>query len=250
MFVYFVYFVSFLPFMQTTALKYLGQHESQLIDQRLMSDEYGFTLDILMELAGLSSAEAIAEAYPLSSYKHVIVIAGPGNNGGDGFVCARHLRHFGYSVDIVYPKKVERHPYVGLLKQCKTLGLPILDNLPEDFENKYSLIIDAIFGFSFSGPIREPFMTIIKKLTECKIPIASIDIPSGWDVEKGPVDTPYLQPDTLISLTAPKLGAQYFTGRYHFLGGRFVPPDMAKDLNLPPYPGTQQFVLLPPNPKL
>ena len=50
---------------------------------------------------------------------------------------------------------------------------------------------------------------------------------SGWDVEKGPPDgseTPKLMPDALISLTAPKKCAKYFQGRYHFLGGRFVPP--------------------------
>lgn len=61
---------------------------------------------------------------------------------------------------------------------------------------------------------------------------------AGWDVEKGKADG--LQPDMLISLTAPKKAAQHFTGRYHFLGGRFVPAALQKkySLNLPPYPGT------------
>lgn len=60
----------------------------------------------------------------------------------------------------------------------------------------------------------------------------------GWDVEQGRADG--LQPDMLISLTAPKKSASLFRGRYHFLGGRFVPPGLEKkyQLNLPQYPGT------------
>ncbi|VDN10878.1 unnamed protein product [Dibothriocephalus latus] len=55
-----------------------------------------------------------------------------------------------------------------------------------------------------------------------------------------------LQPDCLISLTAPKLCARRFNGRYHFLAGRFIPPVLAEkyQLNLPPYPGSCQFVQL------
>ena len=51
--------------------------------------------------------------------------------------------------------------------------------------NKYELLIDAIFGFSFKPPIRPPYDYIINELKLTKIPILSVDIPSGWDVEKG-----------------------------------------------------------------
>lgn len=61
----------------------------------------------------------------------------------------------------------------------------------------------------------------------------------GWDVEKGSPDG--IQPDMLISLTAPKKAANHFKGRYHFLGGRFVPLALEQkyQLNLPQYPGTE-----------
>jgi len=61
-------------------------------------------------------------------------------------------------------------------------------------------------------------------------------VSTGWDVEQGSADG--LQPDMLISLTAPKKSASMFRGRYHFLGGRFVPPGIERkyQLNLPPYP--------------
>lgn len=66
----------------------------------------------------------------------------------------------------------------------------------------------------------------------------ALGLVAGWDVEKGKADG--LQPDMLISLTAPKKAAMHFAGRYHFLGGRFVPAALQEKyaLNLPAYPGT------------
>ena len=69
------------------------------IDEELMGP-LGFSVDQLMELAGLSVACSLASEYPPASHKRVLVIAGPGNNGGDGLVAARHLCHFGYSVEV------------------------------------------------------------------------------------------------------------------------------------------------------
>ncbi|XP_038643152.1 NAD(P)H-hydrate epimerase isoform X2 [Scyliorhinus canicula] len=189
------------------SVKYLGQEEAQAIDQELFT-EYKFSVDQLMELAGLSCASAIAKVYPLPSLRKqsptVLILCGPGNNGGDGLVCARHLKLF-----------------------------------PRFLDEVYNLIVDAVFGFSFRGQVREPFAAILGTLEGVTIPIASVDIPSGWDVEKG--GTGGIQPDLLISLTAPKKAAAHFEGRYHYLGGRFVPAALEEKygLNLPKYPGTE-----------
>ena len=66
----------------------------------------------------------------------------------------------------------------------------------------------------------------------------------GWHVENGNPDG--IKPDFLISLTAPKLCAKHFEGRFHFLGGRFVPDSLAQkyNLSLPDYPGTEPCMLL------
>lgn len=75
-------------------MKYLSQEEAQNIDQELFT-EYSFSVDQLMELAGLSVAVAITKAYPRgTSHSKVLVCSGPGNNGGDGLVAARHLKMF------------------------------------------------------------------------------------------------------------------------------------------------------------
>ena len=62
----------------------------------------GFTVDQLMELAGLSCACAVQAEYPPSAHPRILVIAGPGNNGGDGLVAARHLHHFGYKLQVKF----------------------------------------------------------------------------------------------------------------------------------------------------
>ena len=70
----------------------------------------GFSVDQLMELAGLACATALASEYPAATHRRVLVIAGPGNNGGDGLVAARHLYHFGYKVQVraAGPQKAAR----------------------------------------------------------------------------------------------------------------------------------------------
>lgn len=225
-------------------LRLLGQEEAQSIDQELFT-EYGFTLEQLMELAGLSCATAVAKAYPVSSLRKqqptVLVVCGPGNNGGDGLVCARHLKLFGYEPTIFYPKRPGKTLFHALTTQCQKMDIPFLTEFPTEprfIDEVYNLVVDAIFGFSFKGKVREPFASILSTLETVTIPIASVDIPSGWDVELG--NPQGLQPDLLISLTAPKKAAALYTGRYHFLGGRFVPPalDRKYRLNLPSYPGT------------
>jgi len=229
------------------ALRYLGQTLAQQIDVELMSPTAGcFSIDQLMELAGFSVAQAITKVYSKEKFPRVLICVGPGNNGGDGLVCARHLHHFGYQPSVFYPKQPNKPLYQNLTKQLLNLDVSLVNNLNEQL-NKSDLIVDGIFGFSFSGGIRAPFDEVIKTLKASSLPIVSIDIPSGWNVEQGNIDNVGLEPEMLVSLTAPKIAAKFFKGKHHFLGGRFIPPAFAKkyELNLPEYPGSDQCVRLP-----
>ncbi len=210
-----------------------------------------------MELAGLSCAQALAKTYPTSSHPRVLVVCGPGNQGGDGLVAARHLHMFRYKPTLYIPKPGGKVIYKNLLKQCENLKIPVLGSV-DDFEKSFSdndVVMDAVFGqstslkrecgrlnkltvttgFSFAPPVRKPFDRILRLLESTKLPIISVDIPSGWSVTDGPqplytepdedgksekIET--FTPDTLISLTAPKQGVRDFKGK-HYLGGRFVP---------------------------
>lgn len=83
----------------TILLRRRAQEQAVAVDEELMGP-LGFSVDQLMELAGLSVACSLSAEYPASSHSRVLVIAGPGNNGGDGLVAARHLHHFGYTVQV------------------------------------------------------------------------------------------------------------------------------------------------------
>uniref|UniRef100_A0A6V7INK9 NAD(P)H-hydrate epimerase n=1 Tax=Bracon brevicornis TaxID=1563983 RepID=A0A6V7INK9_9HYME len=231
-------------------VKYLNQNEAINIDQELFNT-FKFSVDQLMELAGQACAVAVAKTYPASksSENRILICCGPGNNGGDGLVCARHLKLFGYEPEIYYPKKTTGNQlYENLLHQCVENDIKIVDKFEEIRDSKdYKVIVDALFGFSFKPPVRENFLPIMGYLTAAKSPICSVDIPSGWDVEAGPPEQgAAISPDVLVSLTAPKLCARKFQGRFHYLGGRFVPKklEVKYDMQLPEYPSTDLVVLL------
>src|SRR5262249_41834191 len=131
--------------------------------------------------------------YPVQSHRRVLVVCGPGNNGGDGFVSARHLAHFGYAVTILYPKATAKKLFEvrpisffsrgdlviifdkDLVAQCRQLNIPIVSEFSGEFEGTFSalarvdpsagsfdLIVDGIFGFSFTGDVRPPFDKILE----------------------------------------------------------------------------------------
>lgn len=237
-------------------ISYLSQADAAAIDELLMGP-LGFSVDQLMELAGLSVATSIAEVYKPDDYSRVLIICGPGNNGGDGLVATRHLYHFGYTPFVCYPKRTNKPLYHGLVTQLEALGVPFLspEELPTELASNFDIVVDAMFGFSFYGTPRPPFDALIHQLLvpsgftreNCGVPvIVSVDIPSGWHVEQGDIEGTGLRPDMLVSLTAPKLCARKLTGSHHFLGGRFVPPEVANkySLRLPKYLGTAMCVCI------
>ncbi|KAL3801214.1 hypothetical protein HJC23_012614 [Cyclotella cryptica] len=218
---------------------YLNARDAAALDAELMSTP-GFSLEQLMELAGLAVAEAVylvgGEGGGGGRKKRVLLVCGPGNNGGDGLVAARHLVHFGFDATIVYPKPSSKPHFVNLVKQCEDMNIPVLLAMPSEVDaeqNKYDIIVDAIFGFSFdsTSKIREPFATVISKMIQLQknqnATLISVDVPSGWDVDGGDLTGLNFHPDVLISLTAPKMSAKKFLGR-HFVGGRFLPPVIAE----------------------
>lgn len=227
---------------------YLNAADAAALDQELMSTP-GYSLEQLMELAGLSVAEAVYQVLsspPIRKEKpKILLICGPGNNGGDGLVAARHLVFFGFECIVVYPKQSKKQHFVNLVQQCHDVEIPVLEDMPLDLTG-FDAIVDAIFGFSFKGAPREPFASALQLMMEAQktgVPVISVDVPSGWNVDEGDVTGMGFVPEVLISLTAPKESARGFSGR-HFVGGRFLPPKLATKYNIrmPPYPGVHQVV--------
>ncbi|CDR42702.1 CYFA0S10e01288g1_1 [Cyberlindnera fabianii] len=227
------------------SFKTLSAKVAAQVDQELMSTG-GFSIDQLMELAGLSVAEAAFKSFPKE--KKVLVLVGPGNNGGDGLVAARHLKLWGYQPSVYYPKPSSKPLFVGLETQLKNLEIEFINDL--NSISNYQLIIDAIFGFSFkAGNIREPFKSVIDTVNKAtQIPILSVDIPSGWDVDNGFLEGGIREPAVLVSLTAPKPVANCIdtTKTQHYVGGRFVGRAFAEKygIDLYQYKGYDQVLKL------
>ena len=235
-------------------LKTLTAVSAAQLDKDLMSEAGGYSIDQLMELAGLSVAQAVYKCHPPSlsgNSNNILLACGPGNNGGDGLVAARHLHHFGYSPKVFYPKPTKQPIFEGLVKQLNALDIPFV---PEDnFKPALAdagLVVDALFGFSFKPPVRPPFIEVIKAIVDSDVPVLGVDIPSCWHVEEGPPKKGELgsefMPEFLISLTAPKPCVEWYRGKRHFVGGRFLGKAVAGryGLEVPRYEGVEQVAEL------
>ncbi|KAM9619997.1 yjeF N-terminal domain-containing protein 3 [Morphnus guianensis] len=191
-------------------------------------------------------------AFPLPSLPRkqptVLVVCGPAQNGAIGLVCARHLRIFDYEPTIFYPKRSPDPLYRDFTTQCEKMDIPFLSYLPTEVQlinDAYNAVVDAVLGAEAEAAEgREPCAAILATLKHVRIPIVSLDVPSGWDVEAG--SSGGISPDVLVSLSAPKQCARRFLGRQHFVAGRFLPYDVQKkfELNPPKYPGTECVVAL------
>ncbi|MCP9260979.1 NAD(P)H-hydrate epimerase [Dirofilaria immitis] len=134
-------------------ISFLSQYDANALDYELFNT-YAFSLDQLIELAGLSCAHAIARSYDRGK---ILVISGPGNNGGDadGTSCdANKKMNISHLDDSVFKN-------------------------PSDMKNKFTLVVDALFGFNFKPPLRQPFDRIIEAVNKSALPVAAIDIPSA-----------------------------------------------------------------------
>lgn len=103
-------------------------------------------------------------------------MCGPGNNGGDGLVAARHMALFGYDVSIYYPKHTPKPLYENLLEQCKRFGVHIVESLPapQQLQHNYKLLVDALFGFSFKPPVRVELKPAMDALVESGLPVCRL----------------------------------------------------------------------------
>ena len=202
---------------------YITQQKAKEIDSLLFTK---FELLQLMELAGLSCAMALNSILPRST---ILVICGPGNNGGDGLVCARHLKLMGFNVTIHVSLKCQRK-FKALVEQCEFVGVIMVDCNIEELSiivQTFDYLIDAIFGFGFHGELIGDWSRIINIIKTTTTKTIAIDVPSGSQVNEEMLWTP----DILISLTLPKLCTTKYTG-IHFLGGHFLSGDNCTQLGI------------------
>ena len=135
-----------------------------------------FALEQLVELAGLAVAQATQRSSCAGApRRRVLVACGPGNNGADGLVAARHLAAFGHDVTVSYPRRASSAPpppfFALLERQLALVGVEVLAEWPEAFSapgalrQRFDVAVDAVFGFSYSGGApRPPFDRVLADL--------------------------------------------------------------------------------------
>ena len=137
---------------------------------------------VLMEAAGRAVADAVVARY---SKQAVLVLCGPGNNGGDGFVAARHLANRGWPVTLALLKgagelRGDAAWAAGLWKgPVVAPSLALLDNRP--------LVIDALFGAGLTRPIKGIAAELIERMTRDRLPVVAVDVPSGLHGDTGEI---------------------------------------------------------------
>ncbi len=164
---------------------------------------------VLMEQAATGVAETAVKLFP--SAHRILVVAGKGNNGGDGIAAARLLKvRFGREVEVFLPYGREE-----LKEDCRVqfdiaqkLGIKFLSGLPP--LKDYNLIIDAIFGTGFKPPIKGRWVEVVNALNGSGKPVLAVDIPSGISSDGGEVVEPVVRATVTVTFALPKYGQVLF----------------------------------------
>ncbi len=166
---------------------------------RLMVEEFGVSVLQMMELAGRVTARV---AIDLFSPRSVIVLAGKGNNGGDGMVAARHLHNSGAKVRVVLAGELHGEIPLMQLNALGKTGIPVEDSV----KCAPDLVIDALLGYGARGEPRGGVALLIRESRKLSKPVLSVDVPSGLEVSTGKWFSPAFEGATVLTLGLPKEG--------------------------------------------
>jgi len=203
-----------------------GQKEMQLMDQYTM-EKLGLPGIVLMENAGAAVVNEVLKDFP-DRTTNILVLAGGGNNGGDGFVIARRLIDFGYDVTLMLA--VAEQSLKGDAKLhyevYKNRQLPIVKAENVDMKNAH-VIVDALLGTGVQGEVREPFYSLIKAVNETPVFVYAVDVPSGVNANTGEVANVAIRANKTITFVVPKKGF------YLQQGPQFVGDVVCADISVP-----------------
>ena len=175
--------------------KALTREEMRELDRKAI-EEYKIPGIILMENAGRNVADEVLNMLDDPQQTKVAILCGKGNNGGDGFVVARHLHNHSISVYVFLVAKIsdilkdgDAGTNLQILLNMKIpvkeiLDIPGVNSILKEL-NGYNILADALFGTGLSGDVREPFKTLISGVNNLNKPTLSVDIPSGLDCNTG-----------------------------------------------------------------
>ena len=211
------------------------------------ADRSGVSLDTLMENAGLAVARAARDELGGAAGARVAILVGPGNNGADGLVVARHLRRWGAEVACcLFTSRPEHDPKLDLAREYGVQILASPDgNTLQRLLRRSRMVIDAILGTGrsrpLSGPVRDAMLMLQRLrpqpghpgLVEGAPLLLALDLPTGLNADTGEVDPACPRFDATLALGYPKIGLLRFPGPEH--AGRLrvldigVPPGLPEE---------------------
>ena len=192
-------------------MRYVTIAEIKALD-RAAIDERGIPAATLMERAGKAVTD---EAMAMVKGGPIIVICGYGNNGGDGFVAARHLIRAGYQVRVLVvgtPREYSPETRANFESLLELGCEPDTVMLSEDIEKAADavsegiLIIDAIFGVGVRGPLKELYVRLIDTINTAARPVIAVDVPSGLDADTGEPLPVAVKAVKTVTMGYPKAG--------------------------------------------
>ena len=201
-------------------MKVVTVDQMQEIERRAATS--GLTVETLMENAGRAIAEEVKKNVGNVAGQRILILIGPGNNGGDGLVATRHLDDWGAEVNLYLCHP--RAPDDKNLKLTQDKGIfTVTGEQDDNFDTLVELlssadiIIDAIFGTGKSRPLKGIFAQVLRKVIETKakrpeLAIIAVDTPSGLDANTGAIDAACPFADVTITLGYPKPGLFNFPG--------------------------------------
>ncbi len=169
----------------------------------------GISVETLMEQAGKETAKVVlAFVKEQKLAQKAFIIAGPGNNGGDGYVVARYLLQEGMTVQVAQIGQLDPASLVKKQRRrFEARGGKVIDleakkiTLPEE-----GVLVDAIFGTGFHGKPEAYTAQVIEAMNGSKLPIIAVDVPSGLNAEKGTVEQVAVKATITCTMQYPKLG--------------------------------------------
>lgn len=201
-------------------MKVVTAEEMREIDRQTI-DGYGISGQVLMERAGGCVAARVKELF---GQRKVLVLAGGGNNGGDGLMAARQLFNEGWKVLVILAAKESKLSPDCLLqyRTAKKLGIAIeFRSRLESKDLHGALVIDALFGTGLSKPVEGPAAEMIRLINRTDVPVIAVDIPSGISSDDGCIMGEALRAEATITFGLPKLGHYLHPGA-EYTGRLFI----------------------------
>lgn len=195
--------------------------EMQAID-RTAIEEVGIPGVVLMENAGRRTVELLVDRFGEPRAREVAVFAGPGNNGGDGFVVARHLQQRGGRVIVYLLVAADRIKGDAAVNMhiARRLGIPIRLVLDTEDLNWIDLtscyvVVDAIFGTGLTREVGGHFAEVVNLINAASCPVVAVDMPTGLDSDTGKILGRAVKADLTATYGLGKPGQFVYPGREH-----------------------------------